>query len=882
MADDLESIGGLSVTISGDYSKLMSDLQTSQALAATAGTEIADSLEAGASGAAMLTEAAGDLSTKLEQTGAASTEAAEGQERMGAALKESTVEVSEAESNVGALTEKLGELALELTAGLTILEFGKQMFEAAGQIQAADISLTALTGSADTARESIDRLKAMAVEQGLSFPDLLQANQRMVALGFSSDVSKVALQAAADAAAATNSDIGTLSDTIDRLALSGQVSARFLATLGISTHELAEAMGVADDQVVATFHSLDTTTRLHVLTMAIEDVKHFAGLSQETAETIPRQWQSLKSTFEDFAASVGDEFSYVGGQLLTWFKNRVEDAQLLVNVLATAGEEIEYYATRAGNVLSELTTRVFQGAEAAKALAAEHAASLQKMVAGFADAEAKRLHLNEGVETTTKSLAELQKEFNADIATKNWTEANAVIAEMGKVSVPAAEAAMRQLIAAQQGNVTLLDGLVKGVRQARGELAFWIDEEKLEVAQQETVTKAIAAYGETHVRAGDNISYAAAKQGYFAEQTELAADKIAKELEKAPELTRGFEALGLGTEKAGKAQQTFQSIMESAGIEIDKALPPLSAFQQQIAKIDAQLQAGGAVFPLIGAIQRLADTSLPDAVAKSDQLVQKTDALTMSAEEYNRVIEQNIKLHEDLATQQGKSITGYQVQLQLVTLQTQLLGYDSQHVFGTTIAGGLRALDRDLGQVGQQIARTALETHNWGQLAHTMLIQLAGDLLSTVFNSLVKMGEQFVVEKATERATGSATNVAAVTSEAAVAAANAFASTAAIPIVGPALAPAAAAEAEGFVMGLAPQAAFEAGGYVPETMLALVHKGEYVVPAKDVQAAGGGQGSLAPGGLSIVIGNLHGVTRDTADHLAELIFRKARLAGAFR
>ena len=42
----------------------------------------------------------------------------------------------------------------------------------------------------------------------------------------------------------------------------------------------------------------------------------------------------------------------------------------------------------------------------------------------------------------------------------------------------------------------------------------------------------------------------------------------------------------------------------------------------------------------------------------------------------------------------------------------------------------------------------------------------------------------------------------------------------------------AAAEAEAFVMALAPQAAFQMGGYVPETMLALVHKGEYVVPAK--------------------------------------------------
>lgn len=879
MADELESVGGVAVIIGADYSKMMSDFQVAQGLAADAGNGISDALAQGAAGASELSDATAQLSGTLKENATASITAAEGGERVGSALKETTAGAREAESNVGALTEKLGELALELTAGLTILEFGKQMFEAAGQIQAATISLTALTGSAVGARDSIDHLKELAIEQGLSFPALLQANQRMVALGFSSSVTNEALQAAADAAAATNSDIGQLSDTMDRLALSGQVSSRFLATLGISTHELAEAMGVADAQVLATFHSLDTTTRLHVLTLAIEDIKNFKGLSAETADTIPRQWQSLKSTFEDFAASVGDQFSYLGGQLLTWFKNRVEDAQLLVNVLATAAEEIEYYATRAANFLEELTVRIVKGSEAADQLAAAHLKALQAMVAGFAEAEAKRLHLNEGVESTSKSLADLQKQFNADIATKNWDDANKIIAEMGKVSVPAAEEAMKRLIAAQQtGAGELTAGLVRAIKETRGELAFWIDEEKLEIAQQETVTKAIAAYGEAHLRAGDALSYAAAKQGYFAEQVQLAADKIEKELDKAPTLNKGLESLGLGTEKVGTQQKEFAAIMESVGIQVDKALPPLNAVGQAIAKIDHDI-ASGNLAQIESIIKRLAVDDLPVAVQQQERYIKALEDTHGSVQKLLAAQKELLTLEIEQAQERGQSTTKYQIDLALVDLHIKNMGFDTQHVFGTMIVGAINNVDKAFSQMGHAIAQTIVEGGNLGRTMHQIFTTLASDILGTVINAIVKVGEQFAIQKIEQVILAKAADKAEGEGTAATAEANTYASISAIPLVGPYLAPAAAALAFSDVSNMF--TSFDTGGFVPADMLAMVHKGEFVIPAKDVGTAAS-SGALSPGGLSINIGNLHGVTRDTADHLAELIFRKARLAGAFR
>ncbi len=123
--------------------------------------------------------------------------------------------------------------------------------------------------------------------------------------------------------------------------------------------------------------------------------------------------------------------------------------------------------------------------------------------------------------------------------------------------------------------------------------------------------------------------------------------------------------------------------------------------------------------------------------------------------------------------------------------------------------------------------------------------------------------------------------------DAAVGGAAAAASTAAIPIVGPALAPAAGAAMYALIAGTyAPLATFSEGGMVPEDMLALVHKGEYVLPAEKTAAAVASGGSSGSGDI-----NLHfdftgasfsnGLNDNQVKAVFDRGFRMSKLAGAF-
>ena len=812
MPDDLESIGGLSVTISGDYSQLMSDLQTSQDLAANAGTEIAAGLEEGASGAASLTQAADELANSWQDTGDVAHYAAQSAEELGKGVEEAGEKAHESEGLFSELSEKIIDLATEMGIVVGAGELIKETFSAFSTFESASVALTALTGSADTAREQIEMLEQLAQNENLSFPALLEANQRMVAFGFSAEDVPAALQAAADAAAALNTDISTTSNAIDRLSVSGMAGARQLVQLGLTTSDLARIMGVTEGEVKQAFAALDQETRLEVVTAALDK---FAGQAQVAADTLKGQWQGVKNTFEGFFVTLGSFLEPAAKQILEWFQAIGKAAEVFVLAIQINLEKLAYYFEK------------FTGqAEAANAKALEINANAEKFRALVSGATG--IGGGAGGETAKagEDLAALQQKIRSELQA-TWVDTDKVKA-----------------ITHDYG----------------GELQFQADLYQQAIGRLKEYDKELAQFGDLIGAQEIGLSRAEVEQLRL-NDAQLETERGIKAIQAS--IPPVIDDLGNLSQTGERTTTTWKELLKQTD-DFNKALdgmegkirPPFDALHEELAKIDKDYETG-ALSRIPQVIKQLAVDNLPEAINQQERFIGALEGTHASMQKL-------VDAHK-----------------QLLSLQMQL-ATESHNLFGITMFSGLQAIDNELGRVGNQIAKTALETRNWGQLGHQILTQLGEDIIGNVLNAFAKMAEKFLLDQVTQRAETSITNVSAVTSEAAVAAANAFASTAAIPIIGPALAPAAAAEAEGFVMGLVPQAAFEMGGYVPETMLALVHKGEYVVPAKDVQAAGGGQGSLAPGGISINIGQLHGVTRDTADHIAGLIVRKARLAGAFR
>lgn len=205
---------------------------------------------------------------------------------------------------------QLGE-ALAVTEALH--EFGEEALTTYANVQKASISLTALTGSSEGAEQAINALKGVAISDALSFPQLVQAYQRMTAFGFSSTQIPGVLQAVANAAAATDKPFEAVADAVDRMALGGNAASRQLASLGISLNDLGAAMGVAAAEAAATFKALDTGDRLTALSNALSK---YGDVAKQVAGSISGQWQNLKTQTEFVFETVGQALAPVATQLM--------------------------------------------------------------------------------------------------------------------------------------------------------------------------------------------------------------------------------------------------------------------------------------------------------------------------------------------------------------------------------------------------------------------------------------------------------------------------------------------------------------------------------------------------------------------------------------
>lgn len=297
MPGDLSALGDLVLEVGGDLSPLEKTLnQDLPEAARRAAASLDEALGAGLGGAGSnlgnLDAALGAVPPKLEELGQAAGGATPPLQGFNLSWK-SFVEGFAAITGI--------ELGIELLKDLAEAAIGT-----AAAIEKSVLTLTALTGSIEHAEAQIEGLKTLALSDALSFPTLLQANQKMMALGFSATQTAAALRASADAAAATGKSLDMVTSGIDRIAQSGMLGARQLATLGLSLNDVAKAMGatVADLQGKDNiFKALDPGDRIDVL---IQAMSKFQGAAQGMAESLTGQFQRLKTEITLALSGIGE------------------------------------------------------------------------------------------------------------------------------------------------------------------------------------------------------------------------------------------------------------------------------------------------------------------------------------------------------------------------------------------------------------------------------------------------------------------------------------------------------------------------------------------------------------------------------------------------
>jgi hypothetical protein len=339
MADN--SIAGISIRITGDFGDLLAKIKEATAAAEAGGKQIAEAFNAGTGGLEALAAAADKATPALTSTAGALAEVAGGAGQAGIGFKDiigAAVGFVGVEMSIKAITSAMRDLA-EAAIGTF------------AQIERSTIALTALSGNAQHASETIALLKTQAMDQALSFPALLEANQRVLALGFSSTQAAQSLRAAADAAAATGLQFSQISPAMDRIAQSGALVGRQLATIGLTLQDVAKAAGTTTDAIRETFKNMDPGDRLDLL---IKSLQKFQGTAEAVSKSLSGQFQNLQTEMTLAFSGIGEALAPLLKQLMSLGQENVVPA---IEALVAAFKDLaSAVGPLVGGVLSEVVT----------------------------------------------------------------------------------------------------------------------------------------------------------------------------------------------------------------------------------------------------------------------------------------------------------------------------------------------------------------------------------------------------------------------------------------------------------------------------------------------------------------------------------------------
>jgi len=283
------NLGSVYVEVGADLSALTKDLQGAVQDATQAGQQIGTALESG------INQNSGPAAANLSELGSAASGASGDFKDLGSSLGE---------------IAKIFGIGLGITEGIESLKaFAEESIDAYGKIQLATVALTALTGSAETAKDTLEAMKGLALGSIFSLPELDQAAQKMAAIGVAAASIPSAMKAVIDAAEGTGNSMDNVASSLDRIYLSATIMPRTLATLGISVQDLADTMGISANQVKDAFQAMgpQSDDALQILQATIE--RRMGAAGDAVKGTLPNainavkvQWDTLLEDFGEKAA----------------------------------------------------------------------------------------------------------------------------------------------------------------------------------------------------------------------------------------------------------------------------------------------------------------------------------------------------------------------------------------------------------------------------------------------------------------------------------------------------------------------------------------------------------------------------------------------------
>jgi tape measure domain-containing protein len=222
------------------------------------------------------------------------------------ALKQVEANVQGSAVSFGFL-ERIGQRAFDaLLVGVRavvsgIVGLAGAAIQAAGDFEQTNIAFTTMLGSGEAAAKFLKELQDFAAATPFEFPDLVQASQKLLAMGFAAQNVIPIMTAIGDAAAG----LGGGAAMIDRLTLAiGQMQAkgkvaggemRQLAEAGIPAWKfLADAIGVSIPEAMKMVEKGAVSSATGITAILKGMGTNFEGLMEQQSQTLLGKWSTLK------------------------------------------------------------------------------------------------------------------------------------------------------------------------------------------------------------------------------------------------------------------------------------------------------------------------------------------------------------------------------------------------------------------------------------------------------------------------------------------------------------------------------------------------------------------------------------------------------------
>lgn len=276
-------------------------------------------------------------------------------------------------------TQILALGGISLTVG-ALVELGKSAIEAGDHLDDAAFAMSKFTGSAESAQAVIEGLKSVAQDEGLSFPKLVTAAQRMEALlPPGTDVVDV-LGKIGNAAELMGTSIDATASKFDNLVRASSLSAKTLASMGLDMSDIAKAMedlGASSELMAGgvkkAWAAMDDTQHVAVVSEALEKLD---GVAKQMNDDIGGDTVRAMNDFYVAIAKLGDAIAPVAREtlpvLIEGFKGIVTAGdfvvlglKLVIDAVLGLAVVMNSAALSMAEVITKLASADFSGAAAA-------------------------------------------------------------------------------------------------------------------------------------------------------------------------------------------------------------------------------------------------------------------------------------------------------------------------------------------------------------------------------------------------------------------------------------------------------------------------------------------------------------------------------------